>query len=149
MSSDLDIIDGVTIGPATIEDFNEVFLDTALHARIIEGLHGYSPEFNSSYMLISYGKYKQLGTYRVLGNGFCEVHIACPKDSVLASRLLTFAAMRWLLEIKYPELQGLVTTCPDSMVMVRNALYKLGFKKITFEGSSVYLYIAPSPSLST
>ena len=144
MSLDTSIttIDGVTISPATIEDFNEVFLDTTLHARVTEGMHGHSPEFSSNFILMSYGKYKQLGTYRVLGNGFCEVHIACPKDSVRASRLLAFATMRWLLEIKYPELQGLVTTCPDSMVMVRNALYKLGFKKLTFEGSSVYLYIA-------
>ena len=63
-----------------------------------------------NYTLVVIGKYKLLVSYRqVKPKGTVEVYIACPTDSIKASRALAMLTMKWLVDAKKLVAKSLVT----------------------------------------
>ena len=67
--------------------------------------------------------------------GLYEIHIACPKHSIVASRVLALGAMCYLYA-KYPEVQSLLTTAPRGKIA--NMIRKIGGMQIASINNLLY-----------
>lgn len=86
-------------------------------------------------------KYKQYSMLFVLWQiresaSIYEIHVACPADSIIASRVLTLATMNWIFKESKLEVKALLTSCPEGKIA--NMCRKIGFKEIKKVGDLVY-----------
>ena len=65
-----------------------------------------------------------------------EMHIACPKESIRASRLLSIGVMEWLFEEQ--EAKVLMTSCPEGKTA--NMIRKLGATEVREDPETGLLY---------
>lgn len=92
-----------------------------------------------NYTLIVYKGYKLLVSIVLKGKkaaGVYEVHIACPRDSIKASRALAMLGMRWVLTDTNIKAKKLITRAPEGKIT--NFAIKLGFILDTANGQLVY-----------
>ena len=61
---------------------------------------------------------------RVRLDGVYELHIACPKRSILASRVLSICTAKWIVKTGTKEVKALITKCPEGKIS--NMCTKLG-----------------------
>ncbi len=83
-----------------------------------------------NYTLIVYKGYRLLVSYKHVGkkaDGLVEVHIACPRDSIVASRVLAMIGMKWLVEDAGAAAKQLITYAP--LGKIGNFLLRIGFKR--------------------
>lgn len=121
---------------ATEEEFYSIVREPQLDARITKSRNGKKLKYTKGfYHLISYKDFRLIFSLRGERKGVFEVHIACPKDSIRASRLLLMGALSWVLE-KRKEVKVLVTSCPEGKIA--NMCRKLGFKQVKQEHGKLY-----------
>jgi len=83
----------------------------------------------NSYIIIIYDQYRMLASVqRTNTKGTYEVHIACPRDSIRASRLLAYIGMKWIIADPNIKAKVLITTAP--LGKISNFLKKLKFKQL-------------------
>ena len=92
------------------------------------------------YYMISYShrgrKYRLVYELANLGNGMCEVHAACPKDSIIASRVLIMVLIAWCFKVSPYRPLVLMTTCLEGKIA--NTLRKIGAKDAGTYNGLVY-----------
>lgn len=91
-----------------------------------------------NYTLIVFRGYRLLVSYTSVGkksDGVISVHIACPRDSIRASRVLANIGIGWLMTDRNIMAKKLVTAAPKGKIA--NFLLRLGFKK----GTRGYYYV--------
>lgn len=113
---------------ATEEEFYSIIREPQLHAPILKELGGREPIYEKAICyLISIRAYRLLFTLKEKQDGLWEVHIACPRDSIRASRVLILAGVKWI-SLERKEIKGLITSCPEGKIA--NMCRKLGFTEI-------------------
>ena len=70
-------------------------------------------------------------------DGIYEIHISCPKDSIIASRLLCLAGINEMF--KRPEIRGFITSCPAGKIA--NMCKKIGFKQVNEIDGKLYFIL--------
>lgn len=85
------------------------------------------------------GKHSCIFRFWPKHNGMYEFHIACPKASIPASRVLAKAIMLWVFVHLGDECKGLITNCPEGKIA--NFCRKLGGKQILKKKGTVYFVI--------
>lgn len=88
------------------------------------------------YYIVKYKQYRTLFETKQLAHNTCEVHIACPKDSLIASRILVLALCAWLLKVSELAPSALITSCPEGKIA--NMLRKIGTKEVKRVGDKIY-----------
>lgn len=88
------------------------------------------------YMLASYKQYHTLFRADDLGNNLCDVHIACPKASKVASRILVLGLCAWLFKLSELRPKTLMTSCPEGKIA--NMLRKVGAVEVKTLNGKVY-----------
>lgn len=109
----------------------------------IEGithLYKYIQDSKHPYYILKYKQYSMLFiVWKVAGDsGIYECHVACPSDSIVASRVLTLSAMNWFFKEYKPEAKGLITSCPEGKIA--NMCRKIGFTEVKREDSLDLVY---------
>lgn len=131
---------------ATSEEANSILSEPQLFAslpldELIE-LPSYIAQLKIPLYIITFKSFRMLFKVFEVSNGIHECHVACPKDSIIASRVLTLASMKWFFKEAYPEAKGLITSCPEGKIA--NMCRKIGFKEIRKEDDLVYFMAVPS-----
>lgn len=113
------------ISYATLEQIESILSEPEIVARR-------SGEFdtpdNATYLLTTYGQARMLVEVLPVTEHTVEVHIACPKDSIIASRVLALTVMKYLTTAYCGTVTTLITSAPIRLPKVNNFLIKLGFK---------------------
>lgn len=127
------------IQPATESEYFSIVNEPGLLERIKEGNEGKPPVYNAdSTYILRYKKYRLIFTLKDLGAGIYETHIACPKDSIRASRILVLAGIRWIAHEKAPI--ALLTSCPEGKIA--NMCRKIGFIEVKKIKDKVYFILS-------
>lgn len=145
------ILEGFDISVADKEDCLEILAEPQLLAAINltspSELPAYLAESRFVYFLIEYGSYRMLFHYTHKEAGLYEAHMACPKDSILASRALTLAGLLWVFSLQNIEAKGIITDCPKGKIA--NMLKKIGGKAVGSVGAKQYfLFTNPNVPLT-
>ncbi len=85
---------------------------------------------------LTYKKYRLLFTYFERNAGVYEIHLACPKDSVIASRVLSLYIIHWMFKLSGLNPVVLTTNCPEGKIA--NMLRKMGTTELKTDSSWVY-----------
>lgn len=89
---------------------------------------------SASHILICLNNYKLLVSLKLIGeksDGAYEVHIACPRASIKASRVLVMLGLRWIVTDNNFLAKKLITQAPKGKIL--NFCLKLGFKQVADE----------------
>lgn len=131
----------IIIRKATLAEQFNVFKEPRLLAVLpgkpkLDSLEKYLRVMGFDQYLIILGKYRMLFECYPYGRvqDAMEVHIACPKDSIRASRALGLILTKYVFDT-YPETKGLVTSCPEGKIA--NLCRKLGGVKVGTKGEYV------------
>lgn len=82
------------------------------------------------YWLLEYSNYQLLVSLTSTEEeGVVDAHIACPKSSILASRILTLLAMEWIARTVDASTKELITTVPNTKMA--NFARKVGWVQYT------------------
>lgn len=132
------------IAKATIEECLDILSEPRLLAVLpIEGithLYKYIQDSKHPYYILKYKQYSMLFiVWKLVGpSSIHECHVACPSDSIVASRVLTLSAMKWFFKEYAPEAKGLITSCPEGKIA--NMCRKIGFTEVKREDSLDLVY---------
>jgi len=86
------------------------------------------------YFILEYSGYRLLASLFTLDKGVLEAHIACPKDSIVASRVLVLLGFKWVFkEANKANIHTIITTAPRGKIA--NFATKLGFIEYKTEAS--------------
>jgi hypothetical protein len=97
-------------------------------------------------LIIKYKTYKMLVQLKELKDNIWEIHIACPKDSLKANRILSMAIAMWCLKVGCPDIKALITSCPEGKIA--NMLRKIGASEVANdEGTLVFMATSKSFNL--
>lgn len=126
MSSSYELL----IDKATLEDYTSIIKNS--------GKDVITP-YSDSFHTVSYRDYKLLFSFQLLYPDIYEIHIVCPKDSILASRALSLYVISWIRS-KYSNTKALVTNCPEGKAgKIANMVKRLGFRQVN-ETDFIYIY---------
>lgn len=91
--------------------------------------------------IIEFKNYRLLFTFwEVAVKDVYEVHIACPKNSIIASRALSLGILDWMFSPSSElEAKAIVTSCPEGKIA--NMCRKIGFREIKKKSNKVYFII--------
>jgi hypothetical protein len=112
---------------ATLGEKEEILADAAL---------SHLPNITTTPHIIIYNSFRMLFEFNLKAGGIYEVHVACPKDSRQASRILALAMCAWLFKVGVSGITGLITSCPEGKIA--NMIRKIGGTEVKREGSTVY-----------
>ena len=122
----------ITVHPANLTEQYDILSEPRLLAMLhdsptLEELPTYLAERTHNFYLVRYGVYRMiLELYpRPSMPEVYEFHVAVPKDSIIASRVLVRTSIEWSLS---SGIQALVTTCPEGKMA--NLVRKVGCKEI-------------------
>lgn len=94
----------------------------------VSELADYTAEHKHTFYLASFRGYSLLFFFFEHSSskhgGIYDLHIACPKNSIRASRVLAICTAKWIAKIGAPDAQMLVTRCPEGSIA--NMCTKLG-----------------------
>lgn len=101
-------------------------------------LSDYILKHKHTFHILKYKRYKMLFFFYALKDKkeVVEFHVACPKDSVVASRVLLLAAGTWVIKKGAADSKVLISSCPEGKIA--NTARKLGGIEITRIGSIIY-----------
>lgn len=119
-----------------LDILGEPQLMDVLHLEDVLDLYRHLYTTESTYYLIALGKYKLLFTYEEREGDVFELHIACPKDSIIASRALCVSIMHWMFGPSAVRAEALITSCPEGKIA--NMIRKLGGVEVNQEGGLIY-----------
>jgi hypothetical protein len=74
--------------------------------------------------VISHGRSSMLATLKSIGGGVAEVHISCPKNSVMQSRSMCWEFLTFIKSLGFIMAK---TDAADEYKTAQNMLIKLGF----------------------
>lgn len=135
-----DLLKDFDIGIADIEDCLEILAEpqllAALHLTSPDELPNHLATSNRVYYTIEYGKYKLVFCWFKVAPYLYEAHIACPKASIVASRLLTLAALVWVFRLQSIDVRGIITSCPRGKMA--NMIRKIGGKLLSKDYDFLY-----------
>jgi len=126
----------------SLDILSEPQLFAALPLDNLSELPGYISTRKIPLYIITFKSFKMLFKVFEVKEGIHECHVACPKDSIRASRALTLASMQWFFKEAYPEAKGLITSCPEGKIA--NMCRKIGFKEVRKENDLVYFMAVSS-----
>lgn len=106
-----------------------------------ESLPAYIDRRLLKYKKVSAGKYSLLLQVRDLGGGIYDIHIACPANSIRASRALSLIAVQWTFKEYESSLKVLTTNCPEGKIA--NMCRKLGATVLRAVSGQVYFITTP------
>jgi len=103
-------------------------------------LYKYIQDSKHPYYILRYKQYSMLFIVHEAHKeaGIYECHVACPADSIVASRVLTLSAMNWFFKEHAPDAAGLITSCPEGKIA--NMCRKIGFKEVKRDSGSNLVY---------
>jgi len=132
-----------TVTTATLEEstaiLSEPHLLTLLKSKpTLTQLPAYLAARAIPYNIIRYKSYKLLFEYKPRTTGVYEIHIACPKASIVASRVLSIATIVWLFS-NLPDSKALITSCPEGKIA--NMCRKVGGRELHRVGNTVHFII--------
>jgi len=141
---------GFEIRLATMDECLDILSEPRLLAVLpIEGityLYKYIQDSEHPYYILKYKQYSMLFVvWKVNTNqeaSIYECHVGCPRNSIVASRVLTLAAMNWFFKEAVPEAAGLITSCPEGKIA--NMCRKIGFKEVKKQDDLVYFLASSS-----
>jgi hypothetical protein len=121
-----------------LDILSEPRLLSLLPIEDISCLHKHIQDSEHPRYIVKYKQYTMLFViWRVHAEaGIYEIHVACPKDSIIASRVLTLATMGWVFKDSNLEAKALLTSCPEGKIA--NMCRKIGFKEIKKQDDLVY-----------
>lgn len=129
--------ESVQITKATPEQYYAAVTSPNIAEAIKDCNEGIAPSYQENSYLASFRSYSLIFTLAKMGEDVYETHIACPKDSIRASRLLVLGGMQWLYDRSKPK--AIFTTCPEGKIA--NFVRKLGFNQVAVSGDNlVFLY---------
>lgn len=102
--------------------------------RTVAELAGALHLSKAAYKIVEYGSYRTLFELQRRTHGVYEIHIACPRASVRASRVMSLALM--LYSLTELGAAGLITKCPEGKIA--NMIRKLGAKEVKRDGTDRY-----------
>lgn len=126
----------VAVHKATPSEYNHYITAPNIAQAIRESNAGITPEYEEESYVSSFGKYSLLFTLAKAGKGLYETHIACPTDSIRASRLLVLGGMQWLASIHDTDTRGIFTTCPEGKIA--NFVRRLRFEQTGKVGDMLF-----------
>lgn len=119
-----------------IEILSERRLLTALGLITQKELPSYLDSSNDIYYQIRYKNYKLLFTFEVRMKDVYELHVACPSDAIVASRVLCLLVITWLFQCSELYPKAIITTCPEGKIA--NMVRKLGARQIDKRAGLLY-----------
>lgn len=115
------------IRPARVDEVVTILSEYQIATKLSKPvLNCLGTEYN--YVLLVYKGYRLLVSTVSVGKksaGVYEVHIACPRASIKASRVLAMLGMRWLATDRNIKAKRLVTKTPKGKIT--NFALRLGF----------------------
>lgn len=128
-----------SIHSATPEEYHSIVTEPNIINPIKEANQGLTPDYEDNSYIIKYREYRLLFTIFEKHPGVYEIHIACPRNSIIASRALALAIMTWV-ESKYSNTKAIITNCPEGKIA--NMVRKLGFIQIDKEEDKLhFIYV--------
>ncbi len=120
----MNTIDKIIVRPATEAEWLEIVTEPQIASLIRK-----DAAYNEHCHLVLYNQYRLLATFwETTEEGIYEVHIACPKASIRASRVLTLGGLQWLASPEGRNAKAAITNCPEGTMA--NLCRKLGYKEI-------------------
>lgn len=140
-----ELLKAFTFTPASKEDILNIMKEPQLiklwaPSGTLTELAGVVYKTHYNCHIVRYGRYKLLLELDDINPDLCGIHIACPKDSIVASRMLALACTAWALLVAYPTHRVLTTSCPEGKIA--NMIRKVGAKQISPSGSKSIQFIA-------
>jgi hypothetical protein len=134
-----------TFTPASKEDILNIMKEPQLiklwaPSGTLTELAGVVYKTHYDCQVVRYGRYKLLLELNSISPDLCGIHIACPKDSIVASRILAMAGTAYALLIAYPTHRVITTSCPEGKIA--NMIRKIGAKQVSPSGSKSIQFIA-------
>lgn len=139
---------GFEIRLATMDECLDIMSEPRLLALLpipsITYLYKYIQDTEYPRYIVKYRQYSMLFVVWKVHEGasIYESHVACPKTSIVASRVLTLAAMNWVFKESKLGAEALITSCPEGKIA--NMCRKVGFKEIKKQGDLVYFMASAS-----
>lgn len=96
---------------------------------------------SNAFYVVLYESYRMLFAYKLISSGIYEIHIATPFNSILASRLLTYIALKWVYLKELPNIKYFVTNSPVGKIA--NFIRKTGAKQLKQVGDTIYFIATP------
>jgi hypothetical protein len=133
---------GFEIRLATMDECLDIMSEPRLLSLLpIEGityLYKYIQDSEYPRYIVKYKQYSMLFVvWEVYAEtSIYEIHVACPSNSIIASRVLTLATMNWIFKESGLSVKALLTSCPEGKIA--NMCRKIGFKEIKKVGDLVY-----------
>ena len=132
---------GFTIRKATPNEIRAITTEPRVLAAI-----GKEIDSSSDFYIELYKDYSLLFELEDRGSGMCEIHIAMPRNSIIASRAMILGGLHWVFEVGMPGTKVLYTTCPEGNTKISNMLHKLGWIRVS-SGLGLCEFIFPKTKL--
>lgn len=128
--------DGFTVHTASLEECKEIASEPKLISslELEDGEVELSPD--TTYMILKFREYKLLFSYKEHREKIYESHIACPRNSIIASRALVLAGLNWLFQDNNVKAKAVITSCTKGKTA--NMCKKLGFTELLDVSGKLY-----------
>jgi hypothetical protein len=118
----------LTVRHATKRETLEILSEEQISNRLDNKPAKIVKDKHNVFILVIWQQYRLLVTYKKIGNNAVDCHLACPRNSLPAAKVLALLGMSWLLTDTNIDVNTLTTsTMKGSM---SNFAKKLGFVKI-------------------
>jgi len=126
---------------ATYEEAEEIISEPQITERVIARL-GHAPIVPECRKLVLWGRHRMMFTYEIRYDSTASVqvvyaHIAVPKASIPACRVLALLASYWVLNVAAPEAVALMVDMPEGKMS--NMAVKLGYVRKELGDQVVYV----------
>lgn len=126
---------------ASYEEAEAIVTEPQIAERIY-AVHGAAPVVPECRKLILWSKYRMLVDYKVLKtsegmDGIVHAHIAVPKASLSACRVLALLASYWVLCVAEPDTVAVAVIMPEGKMS--NMALRLGYTRHAIAGKVCYV----------
>lgn len=122
-----------------LEILSEPKLMEAIYVSDTIALYKHLYTTDKVYHILRIRKYSLLFTYEKRTLDTFEIHLACPKDSIRASRALSLCILHWMFGPSNLKPRALITSCPEGKIA--NMVKKIGGTEVKRENNLVYFMI--------